>query len=431
MTDETLVTLLGGAPIGSVSRDRRGRLRFIYLEEWRSADAAFPLSLSMPLAAAQHGHLVIDAFLWGLLPDNPIVLDRWARRFQVSARSAFALLSHVGEDCAGAVQFVRPERLDELLRPREPEVEWLTTAKIEERLRVLRSDHAAWRNDRDAGQFSLAGAQPKTAFLQRKGRFGIPTGRTPTTHILKPPTGEFDGHAENEHFCLALARTLGIPAAGSEVRRFGKEVAIVVERYDRVLVSSAVKSRQTVLRLHQEDACQALGLTPAAKYQSDGGPGAADIVRLLMTHSSRPTEDIETFIDALAFNWAIAGSDAHAKNYSLLHGAGGRVRLAPLYDLASVLPYDFDLHRLKLAMKIGGKHRVREIARHQWEKLAVELRLDPEAIVARIRQMIAKIPDALALVEKQIATEGLRHRILEKLKRALAARADDLERAMA
>jgi len=95
-------------------------LRLRYDDDWRTAREAFPLSLSMPLVVAEHGHEPIEAFLWGLLPDNELVLDRWARRFQVSARNAFALISHVGEDCAGAVQFVRPERLSQLLTPRAP-----------------------------------------------------------------------------------------------------------------------------------------------------------------------------------------------------------------------------------------------------------------------------------------------------------------------
>jgi serine/threonine-protein kinase HipA len=80
----------------------------------------------------------------------------------------------------------------------------------------------------------LAGAQPKTALLFDGKRWGVPSGRTPTTHILKPPTGDFEGHAENEHFSLQLARSLGIIVPNSKVLHFGDEIAIVVERYDRV-----------------------------------------------------------------------------------------------------------------------------------------------------------------------------------------------------
>ena len=203
---EELVAVLDGRETGRVVRDNRGRLSFTYQEAWRAAADAYPLSISMPLALAEHGHAKIDPFLWGLLPDNEMVLDHWARKFQVSARNAFALIACVGEDCAGAVQFVRLERLEAILEGDPPPIEWLDEAAIALRLRILREDHSAWRIPRDTGQFSLAGAHPKTALLFENDRWGVPSGRVPTTHILKPPSGDFDGHAENEHFCLELGR---------------------------------------------------------------------------------------------------------------------------------------------------------------------------------------------------------------------------------
>src|ERR1700675_280236 len=251
-----LVPLLNGKEIGQLYRDARGRLTLVYADAWRHAADAYPLSLSMPLAAKEHGRSVVEAFLWGLLPDNERVLSRWAAKFQVSARNVFALISHVGEDCAGAVQFVTPERLEAIRSGKGDKVEWLDESELAKRLQMLREDHAAWRLPRDTGQFSLAGAQPKTALLLQNERWGIPSGRIPTTHILKPPTGHFDGHAENEHFCLMLARNLGLPAAQSKVMRFENEIAIVIERYDR-----QHKGNQ-ILRVHQEDTCQALGIMP-------------------------------------------------------------------------------------------------------------------------------------------------------------------------
>lgn len=142
----------------------------------------------MPLAAEEHGPAAIHAFLWGLLPDNEQVLERWAKKFQVSARNVFALISNVGEDCAGGVQFVTPDRLETLKTGYK--IEWLDEPEIANRLQALREDHAAWRLPRDTGQFSLAGAQPKTALLLQDSRWGIPSGRIPTPHILKPPGAE-------------------------------------------------------------------------------------------------------------------------------------------------------------------------------------------------------------------------------------------------
>ena len=345
---ELLVVVADRRIMGEIRRDRRGRLMFVYDDRWRSSDAAYPLSLSMPLVVGQHEHVRIEPWLWGLLPDNEAILARWGRRFHVSPGNAFALISAVGEDCAGAIQLVRPDRVDDFLRDDGRPVEWLTEADIAERLRVLRRDQAAWRMVHDTGQFSLAGAQPKTAFLFDGQRWGVPYGSMPTTHILKPPIAGLDGHAENEHLCLALARALGLPAVRSEVRKFENESAIVVERYDRTHRAGSIR------RLHQEDMCQVLGLPPTKKYQNEGGPGCAVLSEAIWTHSGVPDEDTRTFARAIMLNWIIGGTDAHAKNFSMLIGSEGRGRLAPLYDMASMLPYDGSPNKLKMATKIGG-----------------------------------------------------------------------------
>jgi serine/threonine-protein kinase HipA len=417
-----LVTLLDGKEVGRVHNDARGRLTFVYDDQWRNATEAYPLSLSMPIAAKEHGRAVVEAFLWGLLPDNEQVLARWAAKFQVSARNVFALISHVGEDCAGAVQFMTPERLEAIRSGKEDKVEWLDESELAKRLQMLREDHAAWRLPRDTGQFSLAGAQPKTALLLQNERWGIPSGRIPTTHILKPPTGHFDGHAENEHICLMLARNLGLPTAQSKVVRFKDEVAIVVERYDRQ------QKGNDIIRVHQEDICQALGIMPTKKYQNEGGPSPVNIIDLLRTYSTDRDTDLDTFGAALGFNWLIAGTDAHAKNYSLLL-SGPDVRLAPLYDIASILSYDeVDLRKAKLAMKIGGEYKVSQIGLRQWQKFAREVRADVDQLVEVLIFMAKQLPDEVAAARARAQEEGLNHALVERLATQLIDRARECQR---
>jgi serine/threonine-protein kinase HipA len=419
-----LVTLLDGKEIGRVHNDTRSRLTFIYDDQWRNASEAYPLSLSMPIAAKEHGRAAVEAFLWGLLPDNEQVLARWAAKFQVSARNVFALISHVGEDCAGAVQFVTPERLEAIRNGKEDKVEWLDESELAKRLQLLREDHAAWRLPRDTGQFSLAGAQPKTALLLQNDRWGIPSGRIPTTHILKPPTGHFDGHAENEHICLMLARNLGLPAAQSKVRRFKDEVAIVVERYDRL------QKGNDIIRVHQEDTCQALGIMPTKKYQNEGGPGAANIIELLSTYSTDRDTDLDTFVTALGFNWLIAGTDAHAKNYSLLL-SGPDVRLAPLYDIASILPYEeVDLRKAKLSMKIGGEYKVELIGLRQWQKFARDVRTNADQLIEVLISMARHLPDEVAAARALAREEGLNNTLIDRLAKQLIDRAHECQRAL-
>jgi serine/threonine-protein kinase HipA len=406
-----LVALLDGTAVGNVYQDRNGRFRFVYLEEWRTAQEAYPISLSMPLAASEHQHDVVNAYLWGLLPDNDQTLERYAQRFGVSPRNPVAMLGHMGEDCAGAIQFATLDRVDVLLADAQKpaDVAWLDIDAIASELRNLRTIGVPTGRS-GAGQFSLAGAQPKIALLFEDGRWGLPNGRTPTNKILKPPLGQFEGFAENEHICLELARSIGLGAVQSRVLRFADEIAIVVDRFDRRRVNGSYH------RLHQEDICQALGITPFKKYQSEGGPGIPKIVELLRESSQEPREDLERFISAMAFNWVIAATDGHAKNYALLHGPRGATRLAPFYDILSYLPYaEPELHRVKLALRIGSQYEVRRIGRYNWEDLAKEINLRSPDLLSLVEKVIASVLASLEEVKSKAIAEGLNAQIVGSL----------------
>lgn len=402
-----LTALLNGTVVGHVYQMGNGRLAFVYEDAWRQAETAYPLSLSMPLTATEHGDRVIRAFLWGLLPDNPDVMAWWARRYGVSAYRVVDLLAHVGEDCAGAVQFASPERAASLAGTasaleQSRLVHWLNERELETRLRELRLNPAAGRAGGDTGQFSLAGAQPKTALYQSpSGRWGVPTGRMPTNRILKPPTLGLDDLAYNEHFCLLLARQLGMPAAISGVQRFGEEIAIVVERYDRQEVN------EVWVRVHQEDLCQTSGILPTRKYEADGGPTVVQIHELLRESSSKSEEDCDRFVDAVAFNWLIAATDAHAKNYSVLHALGPQLRMAPLYDIITILPYpQLNHEKSTLAMSIAGERQISKINAGHWRLLAKQTGMNPNYCVDRVHELALRIPAAVDALNRAAQTDN-------------------------
>lgn len=212
-----------------------------------------------------------------------------------------------------------------------------------------------------------------------------------------------------------------MPVADTKVMRFEKEIAIVIERYDRQF------SGNTITRVHQEDICQAIGVLPTKKYQSEGGPAPADIVELLRSYSTDRETDLDTFVDALGFNWLIAGTDAHAKNYSLLLASGPTVRFAPLYDIASILPYDdVDVQKIKLAMKVGGEYKLTQIGLRQWQKFAREVRLDADKVRTGLIYMAEQLPDAVNAVRAQAEKEGLDNAIIGRLPDQLIARAQGL-----
>lgn len=390
MNVDALDVYLGGEQIGSLARSASGNVTFRYLDTYRSQKSATPLSCSMPLTAAFHTNKVVKPFLWGLLPESELVLSRWSREFQVSVSNPLALLSYVGSDLPGGLQMfesgVAPSR-------GASEVEWLEERDVARLLEEVRKDQSAWFGTGTKSRWSLAGAQAKIALLEVDGEWGRPSGAIATNRILKPAPAEYDEHDINEHLCLNAARNLGLLAASSRVMDFDRHRALVVNRYDR-----AVNEDGTLRRIHQEDLCQALSIMPDQKYESEGGPSAERIVKFFTQQIDEAAAGgvIAQFVDALILNWLLAAPDAHAKNYSILL-AQRAVRLAPLYDVASALPYpNFYERKVKLAMRVGGNYRVGAIGRSTWERQADAMGLDREAVVVRAINMAKRLPDAFS-----------------------------------
>ena len=373
--------------IGTLTQGNGGQHTFSYADP----NTATPLSLSMPPRTQPYPHAIVEPFLEGLLPESDDVRITLGEQFGVSSRNPFALLEHLGLDCAGAVQFCTDEQVDDVLvgngslEPVEP--------SIGARLRTLRTNPASWVADRE--HWSLAGAQSKFALRWTSGgAWRQATGAEPTSHIFKPGVQEFMNQALIEHICLTAARALGLRAAESAYKVWDGEPAIVVTRYDRLPLPQG-----GLRRVHQEDICQALSVYPRDKYESQGGPSAADVIWLLRRSGDRATRDenVTRFTDGLLYNYLIGAPDAHAKNYSILL-LGDIVRLAPLYDVASGLAYE-RRHRPGMgeaAMSIGGERHFGRVERRHLEAFAVATSQDAASLVDRTRELAAAIPDAMA-----------------------------------
>lgn len=416
MTKE-LCVLIDGGEIGSVIQDARGKFRFAYEETYRKSPAAIPLSISMPLSVAEHDDKAIRPFLWGLLPDNDDTLNNWGRRFGVNPRNPFNLLGEVGEDLQGAIQIVLKDKIGDL-KKREGTTP-LSRDVLAKSFAVLIRDPGAIQFAPGGGQFSLAGAQRKKALYLVNGKWYEPRGRTPSTHILKPPIVGLAGQVENEMFCVRLAPRVRLPAPKCWTETFGDIPVVVIERYDRIrLKGRKILPIDTaggeVHRVHQEDSCQALKVDPRNKYQRDGGPGMKAIMELL-SGSGKPGEDRDRFMRACAFNFVIRGTDAHAKNYGLLLSAGGRYRLAPLYDIASWLPYS-KIHRDdRLAMSVDGYYHFDRIQPRHWEDEAKKSGYDPHRALAHIRDLIARVPEETKILLAECSSEGAETKELSDL----------------
>lgn len=378
-----LAVLLYGEHIAWLEQSDTGRRTLRYLPD---VQPATPLSLALPVRLAPYSHHATAPFIEGLLPEREGVRESIAREFGVSPRNPFSLLEAIGLECAGAVQFAREDEIGTVLDGHGT-IEPLNEAAIGARLRDLRTrPDDSWMADRE--RWSLAGAQAKFALRWEDG-WHAATGAEPTTHIVKPGVEGFRLQALNEHLCLATARAIGLRAAATRYTEFAGEPAIVADRYDRARVAGRV------VRLHQEDLCQATATPPRRKYESDGGPSAPSMVATLRAGGAGE-ESVHRFLEGVILNAVLGAPDAHAKNYSILL-APGVVELAPLYDVASALPYD---RRRgdglgEAAMAIGGVRAFGRVEERHWIALAEECRVAPDWLLAAVRRISGAVPDAL------------------------------------
>lgn len=390
-----------------------GEHRLDYEPSWIDSPQGRPLSRSMPFTPGNGPHRgeVVRSFFDNLLPDNDAIRRRLQEKFGTRDPGTFALLAAIGHDCVGAVQ---------LLPPGEPPTGWdrieatpLDEAGVERMIdQSLASARVLGQGNADDLRISIAGAQEKTALLRHEGRWCKPLGATPTTHIFKLPLGlvgnmlaDMRDSVENEWVCSRLLAALGLPVATCAIATFGRRKVLVVERFDRRLMHPAGASPWWA-RLPQEDMCQALGHPGSLKYESDGGPGMAQVLRTLQAGTQAPT-DTRTFVLAQLAFWLLGATDGHAKNFSIFLERGQDYRMTPLYDVLSAWPIigngpnQIAFKRAKLAMALRSKnahYHLHEIQTRHWRVLAKQAGIAFEMMVA----LVEDLPKAFTAVEAQL-----------------------------
>jgi serine/threonine-protein kinase HipA len=410
-----------------------------YDPEWVASETGRPLSLSLPFmpGGAAHRGEKVRAYFENLLPDSDDILARIARRYQTGSTDAFQLLAEIGRDCVGALQILPDDQVPAGVQPVKATP--LDDSMVAQVLRKTVTPAMLGLGDDDEDfRISIAGAQEKTALLRFDGKWCIPHGDTPTTHIFKLPLGLIGGmkydmsnSVENEWLCSLVLRAYGLPAAPCEPLQFEDVKVLAVERFDRSWwESSAGDSR--LIRLPQEDMCQAKGVPPKAKYESDGGPGIESIMDVLEGSMTRE-DDRRTFFQAQVVFWLLCATDGHAKNFSLFLRPGGRYQLTPLYDVLSAYPIlgegpaKLSPFKAKMAMAIRSKSahwKMREILRRHW--LAVGERhgvTTPDGRDARfvVDDLVERTPQVIQDVRAQLPKDfpaGLADAILEGLQEA-------------
>lgn len=397
-----LNVFLNGRLVGRLRKEASGAIEFQYDDSWLRWQHTFAVSLSLPLREDRYVGDPIVAVFDNLLPDNLEIRRRLAERVKAEGDDAYSLLSAIGRDCAGALQFL-PDGT-------QPDAAGRVSGEpvSDERIAALLADLGRTplgvSADDEAFRISIAGAQEKTALLFRRKRWYLPQGSTATTHILKPQIGvlkngiDLSRSVENEHLCMLLTAALGLPTARTAIADFSGRRVLVVERFDRRWARD-----KRLLRLPQEDICQALSIPPVRKYQSDGGPGIRQILEFLKA-SDDPQADRRLFLKAQIAFWLLAATDGHAKNFSIFLHPGGGFRLTPLYDVMSLQP-NFDAkqikrNRMKLAMSAGdNRHYVIDTIRPRHFAQSAKQAGMPASVVQEVMNELAEqTPEAIASV---------------------------------
>ena len=414
---------MNGLPVGVWSTLRTGTPVFRYREDWVRSEEGRALSLSLPFTAdLEHRGDVVKNYFDNLLPDSVDIRRRLRNRFRARSTEVFDLLAAVGRDCVGAVQLlpsgVRPEGWNAI------DADLLRDSDVERILASVTSEAPLGQRDDDELRLSIAGAQEKTALLRVGRRWYRPRGATPTTHILKLPLGlvgnmraDMSTSLENEWLCSRILHAIGLSAAHSEMARFGQQKVLIVTRFDRRWQGIEEGAEQKVrfkppegawiARLPQEDLCQALGVSPERKYQSDGGPSMQDCLAVLANSEDADQDRSNFLLTQFAF-WLLAATDGHAKNFSIHHRRGGRFQLTPLYDVLSAWPIigdgpnliSYQRARLAMGVRAGNMHyRLRDIQPRHWRRLAAATSMRTWSSILAVAE---GAHDALARVEREL-----------------------------
>ena len=434
-THAPLDVLINGRQVGSLEKAASGAISFRYSEEWLAWEHRFAVSLSLPLTPAAYRGAPVIAVFDNLLPDRDAVRRRVAERMGAQGTDFYSLLEAIGRDCVGAMQFL-PEGADQA-QSTDIESEPVSDTEVEGLLADLA--RAPLGVDREQKfRISVAGAQEKTALLRIDGKWHRPAGVTPTTHILKPQLGQIpsaDGmidmsnSVDNEHYCMTLMKAFGLSVAATEIATVGQRRVLVVERFDRHW-----RNAKQILRLPQEDCCQALGYPPTHKYQSDGGPNMKDIFGLLRG-ADDPQADAAAFFKSQILFWLIGATDGHAKNFSIFLKPGGRYSLTPFYDVLSAQPaVDSDQiaqNRFRLAMSAGTNrhYRLNEVTGRHFVQSGKSAGLGTGLMRAAINELMDRARDAPTVAREAMPVD-FAEPVHESIAAALATRLSGLSSAL-
>ncbi|MHC8494421.1 HipA domain-containing protein [Thalassospira sp. SM2505] len=404
MNKSLLVLANGQDRVGVLNADDRGYMSFEYAPEWLARPTSYPVSQSIPLRKGPFDHTSIEPFFDGLLPDKKDVRRQIGELFDVAPTDEFGMLEHIGRDCAGALMLIHPDQ-QTISDNAKPHLMPIAPDDLAHRIAEL--PQRPLFIDEDEVVLSLAGVNDKAAVYidPDSGAISLPIGGYPSTHILKIDIERLPDSTRTEHFCLKLARTIGLDAAHTKIRIYNDRPVLFVTRFDRAYARTSDGVRVT--RLHQEDFCQATGINPDLKYEKQGGPDLAAMFAMTKKAATVPARDIPKLLGFVIFNFLIGNPDAHAKNYSLIYRQNPKsvqTAISPLYDVNNGAAFRdcFKSQRPRLAQSIGGEFDPTKLDWSHWEAQARAIGSSPTALRKQVKTIAKKLQDALKPLREEL-----------------------------
>lgn len=405
-----------GAVVGTLQVNQHGQMRFTYAADWLTDPTRPPISFSLPKQEQPFKQNRCRPFFAGLLPEET-QRELLAGALGISRGNDFAFLEALGGEVAGALTLwpagENPPTPAATGTPRS-----LSDGELVEVLDTL--PKRPLLAGREGLRLSLAGAQTKLPVVLVDDRVALPAPGQPTTHILKPAIARFPHTTENEALVMTLAAAVGLPVASVTARSVMGRPYLLVTRYDRRFDAGG-----QARRLHQEDFCQALGIVPERKYAAEGGPTFKVGFDLLRRATTVPAVAVLAFLDAAIFNLIVGNADAHGKNFSLLY-QGADVSLAPFYDLLSTVVYP-ELSP-NLAMKIGKRATIEEVAPTTWPAFADEIGMPARFVQRRVVELAEAIRIQSRALPASEVLAGLDGTAVANYSALIASRAEDVAR---
>lgn len=404
---DKLITYKSNNRVGILSRDGDS-YSFCYDAEWLRSENSMPISYSLPLQEEPFTPKQSRPFFSNLLPEGQF-REHIARKYRISPEDDFQLLAVLAGDCAGAIALY-PENIQTPSAENQDKYRLLTKEDKKKMFEEAFIMDLSFLGPKEKTRLSLAGMQDKLPIMTKDGELYLPLDGAPSTHILKPQHFKWENLVENEAFCMALASEMGLNVPKTFIlTEYDK--AYVIERYDR-----KVDTKGKVIRIHQEDFCQALGYSYREKYEESGGPGYKECFNLVKQFKN-PLADKIKLIDLAVFNYLICNYDCHSKNVSLLYDEGTAPSLAPFYDLVCVGVYNLPGD---LAMSIGGVFNPWDVSLESWKKFAKDIEEgSPKPVINAIQRMAEKIPEAAGKIADQMTQKygrnGIYQRIVEQI----------------